>query len=50
MNTDKEKAMTDIVDMQELAAELEKLPEAVRMKILYVIEGARLVSEEQQAG
>ena len=41
---------TKIMDNRELAAELAKLPESVQLKILYMIEGARLVSDAQKAG
>jgi hypothetical protein len=51
MDQNKENRAADMDDARELAAQLEKLPEAVRVKILYMIEGARLVSDgQQQAG
>jgi hypothetical protein len=40
----------NIMDSRELAAELAKLPESVQLKILYMIEGAQLVSDAQKAG
>ena len=49
MEKNKEIKVADMTDARELTAQLEKLPEAVRIKILYMIEGARLVSE-QKAG
>ncbi|QNK41856.1 hypothetical protein [Caproicibacter fermentans] len=49
----REKAVTEadsMAKLRELAAEIAKLPESVQMKILYMIEGARLVSEAKRAG
>lgn len=40
----------DIIEARSIAAQLTKLPENVRVKILYMIEGARLVSEQKEAG
>jgi hypothetical protein len=42
--------MDSMADVRELAAELAKLPESVQLKIMYMIEGARLVSDAQKAG
>jgi len=50
MDANKTNTTDNMEDVRELAAELAKLPEAVRLKIQYVIEGARLVSEVQKAG
>lgn len=48
---DKKAVSTDsLADAAEIAAMLAKLPEAVRMNIKHVIEGAQLVSEVQKAG
>jgi hypothetical protein len=49
MEKDKILTAADLAVMRELAAELEKLPEAVRIKFLYMIEGAKLMGEGQRA-
>lgn len=40
----------NIEDLKEVAASLATLPKDVQLKIYYMIEGAQLVSETQQAG
>lgn len=37
----------EMVDVQEIAKELEKLPDAEKVKILYMIKGAQLIEENK---
>lgn len=50
MDANKTPEADSMAKLRELAAEIAKLPESVQLKIMYMIEGARLVSDAQKAG